>query len=132
MRKQAQLWFRQAEADLKAANDSFADRNYEWSCFQAQQSAEKALKAYLYNLGYTSLTTHSIKLLINEAQKKEKRFLKLDTPARILDSYYIPTRYPNGLDADTAPVDYYDKKDAKQCLNYATLILTTVKQLLKK
>lgn len=36
-------WFRQAEADLQHARNSFADGDYEWSCFAAHQAAEKAL-----------------------------------------------------------------------------------------
>ncbi len=131
MRKEAMRWLRQAEADLKAARDSERDENYEWCCFQSQQSAEKALKAYMYNLGYTSLTTHSIKLLVKESAKKNGEFAQLDDAARILDSYYIPTRYPNGLDGNIAPVDYYDKKDAEQCLNLAALILNKVKIFIK-
>lgn len=42
MRKITIKWLKQAEADLKAAKDSLEDRNYEWSCFQSQQSGEKA------------------------------------------------------------------------------------------
>lgn len=131
MRKEARRWLRQAEADLKAAKDSLKDRNYEWSCFQSQQSAEKVLKAFLYNLGYTSLTTHSVKILLKESAKKRYVFSDLGEAARALDTYYIPTRYPNGLDKDIAPVDYYDEEDARRCLNYATLILNVVKKYIK-
>jgi len=38
-------WMVQAEADLGAAKDSYDSKHYNWSCFQAQQSAEKALRA---------------------------------------------------------------------------------------
>jgi hypothetical protein len=44
MNKEAERWLRRAEADLKAAGDSLKDKNFEWCCFQSQQSAEKALK----------------------------------------------------------------------------------------
>ena len=64
MRKIAQKWLKQAEADLKAAQDSLDNGHYEWSCFQSQQSGEKALKAFLYDKGYTSVITHSLKELI--------------------------------------------------------------------
>jgi len=131
MRKEAKRWLRQAEADLKAAKDSLKDSNFEWSCFQAQQSAEKSLKAYLYNLGHTSIMTHSIRILIKECGKKQKDFLKLKEAARTLDTYYIPTRYPNGLDEDIAPVDYYEKEDAEKCLSFATSVLKSVKEYLK-
>ncbi len=132
MRKEAKQWFRQSEADLKAAKISFENKIYEWSCFQAQQSGEKALKSYLYNLGYTSLIIHSLRLLVKECIKTENSFRKLDESARILDTYYIPTRYPNGFGTNVAPVDYYDEEDAKKCLKYAILILTTVKKFINK
>jgi len=121
-------WLRQAEADLKAARDSFADRNFEWSCFQAQQSAEKALKAYLYRRGYTSVITHSLKELIRECTRLEAGFAQTAQAGRTLDMFYIPTRYPNGLAGELAPTEFYEEEDAKQCLNYAALILETVKK----
>jgi len=65
---------KQAEADFKAARDSFEDGNYEWSCFQAPQSSEKALKAYLYEKGYTSIATHSHKELSAECAKLSQLF----------------------------------------------------------
>jgi len=40
-------WLAQAKRDLKAARDSLSSGNYEWTAFQAQQAAEKALKALL-------------------------------------------------------------------------------------
>ena len=128
MNKESNRWFRQAEADLKAATDSLRDSNHEWSCFQSQQAGEKFLKAYLYNKGYTSILTHSIKKLVGECQKRDEKFVELEEAGRILDAYYIPTRYPNGLDDEMAPVDYYDKKDAEKCLNYAISISKIVKK----
>lgn len=44
-------WLRQAESDLNAAKNSMNSKNYDWSCFQSQQAAEKCLKAFLYNRG---------------------------------------------------------------------------------
>ena len=38
-------WFKKAEHDLKAVQGSIKTENYDWACFQAQQAAEKALKA---------------------------------------------------------------------------------------
>ncbi len=37
---------------------------------------------------------------------------------KILDRYYIPTRYPNGFE-EGAPMDYYTKKDAQEAIEYA-------------
>ncbi|NTW21878.1 MAG: HEPN domain-containing protein, partial [Nostocales cyanobacterium W4_Combined_metabat2_030] len=38
-------WLRQAKRDLDHARLALSGGNYEWACFAAQQSAEKAVKA---------------------------------------------------------------------------------------
>jgi HEPN domain-containing protein len=38
--------------------------------------------------------------------------------AKILDKHYIPTRYPNGLDAG-APADAYTRTEAEGAIGYA-------------
>jgi HEPN domain-containing protein len=43
-------WFRQAEADLRHARNAQVDGDSEWSCFAAQQAAEKALDAVFLKL----------------------------------------------------------------------------------
>lgn len=122
----------QAEADLKAAKDSLNDGNYEWSCFQSQQSGEKALKACLYEKGYTSIITHSLKELLRECSKLDATFNTLSKDARTLDMFYIPTRYPNGLGGDLAPTEFYEKEDAEKCISSAESILNTSKTFLMK
>ncbi len=132
MRKITIKWLKQAEADLKAAKDSLEDGNYEWSCFQSQQSGEKALKSCLYEKGYTSIITHSLKELLKECSKVDMSFNVLSKDARTLDMFYIPTRYPNGLGGDLAPTEFYEREDAEKCISSAELILNTVKNLLTK
>jgi len=132
MRKIAIKWLKQAEADLKAARDSLSDGNHEWSCFQSQQSGEKALKAYLYEKGYTSIVTHSLKELLKECSKLDASFNTLSTDARNLDMYYIPTRYPNGLAGDLAPTEFYEREDAEKCIKSAESILNIAKTFLEK
>lgn len=132
MRKIASKWLKQSEADIKAAKDSLEDHNYEWSCFQAQQCGEKALKAFLYEKGYTSIMTHLLKELVRECSKLHESFNAVMSDARTLDMFYIPTRYPNGLGGDLAPTEFYEKEDAEKCINSAQLILKTVKNLLIK
>ncbi len=131
MRKVTIKWLKQAEADLKAAKDSLKDSNYEWSCFQAQQSGEKALKSYLYEKGYTSIVTHSLKELLRECSRLEPSFNRFSKDARTLDMFYIPTRYPNGLGGNLAPTEFYEREDAEKCISSAELILNTAKNLLK-
>jgi HEPN domain-containing protein len=131
MRKIAAKWLKQAEADLEAAGGSLKGKHYEWSCFQCQQSGEKALKAFLYEKGYTSIVTHSLKELARECSRLDESFKTVATDARTLDMFYIPTRYPNGLGGDLAPVDFYEKEDAERCIRSAESILSAVKTSLK-
>jgi len=120
-------WLKQAEADLVAAGNSMVSRDYDWSCFQAQQAGEKALKAFLYENGYTSIITHSLKELVMECEKIDPIFSTLKSDAKTLDAYYISTRYPYGLGGDLPPSEYFKEDDAEKCINCATSILDTVK-----
>ena len=126
--RETKKWFTQAEEDLKAAKDSLKSGHYNWACFQAQQSAEKTLKFFLYSHGYTSIITHSIKELVRECKKIEKGFSEVESYARHLDMFYIPTRYPNGLAGELAPAEFYEMEDAEQCISYAELISESVKR----
>lgn len=122
----AKTWYDQARADLAAAVDSAAAGHHEWACFQAQQAGEKALKAFLYARGRTSIVTHSLRRLAREAAAFDAACGDLDEAARLLDQHYIPTRYPNGLDIETSPAAYYQEGDAEQCLRSARSILARV------
>jgi HEPN domain-containing protein len=130
--RETRKWRTQAEEDLRAAKDSLKSGHYNWACFQAQQSAEKTLKFFLYSQGYTSIITHSIKELVRECKKIEKGFSEVESYARHLDMFYIPTRYPDGLAGELAPAEFYEMEDAERCISYAELILESVKRSSKK
>jgi HEPN domain-containing protein len=122
----ARTWLEQAQADLRAAELSASGGAYEWACFQAQQAGEKALKAFLYAHGLTSIVTHSLRRLVRECEALEAPFAQLAEAGRLLDQHYIPTRYPNALDAEVPPARYYEKGDAEACLRSARSILERV------
>lgn len=123
----ARTWFDEAEADLRAAEVSLAERIFNWACFQAQQAGEKALKAFLYGRGRTSIVTHSLRRLLRECEREDPALQELEDAARLLDQHYIPTRYPNGLDVELGPSRYYERKDAESCLQCARSILERVR-----
>ena len=125
-----QRWLRQAEKDLESARDSSKAGHYEWACFQSQQAAEKALKAFLYSKGLRAVLTHSIRELVLDCSKYESSYRDLLSQAKVLDTYYIATRYPNGLVGNAIPAQYYSEEDASQCTDYAGLILKTVKKFM--
>lgn len=128
--KYARIWFKQAEYDLEAALVSKENGSYEWACFQAQQSAEKALKAFLFLNRKRNVILHSIRKLIEECGAINKEFFKLKK-AKVLDQYYFPTRYPNGL-PDDVPHEFYMLEDANLCVKYAQKIIQLVGPILEK
>lgn len=115
-------WFRQAEADLRHAHHSLELGDFEWSCFAAHQAAEKALKSVFLKSGMDAWG-HTITILIGNLPKT------VDAPtetlvnfARMLDKYYIPTRYPNGFESG-APTDFYTAEEARNAIRQAEAIL---------
>lgn len=130
MREDAERWLRQAEADLRMAVVSTNSEGYEWACFQAQQAAEKALKAFLYDKGYTSVMTHSLTELVAECEKVGVSFQEVASEVHFLDQFYVPTRYPNSLAGHLTPSEFYQRSDAEQCVSSSESILRAVKRSL--
>lgn len=54
------------------------------------------------------------------------RMEELIEEGAVLDRYYIPTRYPNGL-PDLMPGQYYFQKDALLCIESAQRLINLVK-----
>jgi HEPN domain-containing protein len=115
-------WFRQAEADLQHAHNSLKNEDFEWSCFATHQAAEKALKAVFLKLGMDAWGHTLTALIGNLPDAVEQPTETLVDYARILDKYYIPTRYPNGFDSG-APTDYYTAGEARSAIQQAEAIL---------
>lgn len=118
-------WFEQAKDDLEAARASRTAGHCEWACFQAQQAAEKALKAYLLLQGKRQFLSHSIQELLREARQIDPQ-LEAVSKARRLDEYYIPTRYPNGLPGSIRPHEFYDEEEASECLRLAESVVNAI------
>jgi HEPN domain-containing protein len=114
-------WLRQAEADLEHAALSAREGDYEWSCFAAQQAAEKALKAvYLFHHG--DPWGHALLALLQNLPGEISVDPALLDAARVLDKNYIQSRYPNGF-ALGAPMDYFTERDAREAIGHAESIL---------
>jgi HEPN domain-containing protein len=124
-------WMEQALADLAAAEDSLKTRHFEWACFQSQQTAEKALRAFLYSRGRTSIISHSLVDLVRAAERLDASFSPLLADAKHLDAFYIATRYPNGLMSADPPARYFDQQDATRCIQSARSILTACQRFVQ-
>src|SRR5688572_21167415 len=87
-------WFRQATRDLEQAEDSRKAGRHEWACFACHQAAEKAVKALHLHLGQEAWG-HVVAKLLRELPQAVAVPNDLVERGRVLDTFYIPSRYPN-------------------------------------
>ena len=111
--------------DLKDAKYSFEGKRFHLACFLSQQAAEKALKAFLYAKREENVFGHSVAELCTKVIMHNEKFRKIKK-ASVLDKYYIPTRYPDGL-----PYEMFDKEDAMKAISLASEVIKIVKKDLK-
>lgn len=123
-------WFKQAVRDLESAKTQAKDGFFEWSCFIAQQAAEKAVKAVYQKLG-AEAWGHSVSDLLRGLSKKIRGSAGLIESAKALDKFYIPARYPNGW-ASGIPSEYLGRKDAQDAIRNSKRILRFCKDFLAK
>jgi HEPN domain-containing protein len=130
--KEARRWMSQAQSDVGAAMDSAKASRFEWACFQAQQAAEKAMKACWFHLDLDPWG-HSVARLVDDlpADVVAARFAAAREPARHLDKLYIPTRYPNGL-PEMTPAEAYTAKEAADAIASAEAILDLARQFMER
>jgi len=122
-------WFEQAERDLDAARIIYKQGLWWIVCFQAQQAAEKAVKAFLYSSGERLVVGHSVAELLKSASRLNPAFESLVMSGSFLDRFYIPTRYPNGLPGGI-PADTYSEADASEAIEKANAIIDAVRTAL--
>lgn len=118
-------WLEQAQADLEIARWNEQGNFHSAACFWAQQTAERALKAFLYFHGKRRVTGHSVAELMDACAQLDKDFNSLADDAMTLDRYYIPTRYPNGLPGGV-PAKTYKTDEAKAALQMADTVVSLV------
>ena len=130
-RKEADRWLSTAHDDLDTAKILKDNKKYAHACFHAQQAGEKAVKAVWYFLD-ADPWGHSIKKLIDDLVRTDKQIYNslksLEKTGMILDRFYIPTRYPNGL-PDITPDMAFAEEDAITCIDFAQLILDKIKDI---
>lgn len=123
-------WLDEAEGDLEHAQNDLQGGFYNWACFSAQQSAEKALKAVFQRMG-AEAWGHSVADLLKELSLKHKVPEGLLDGALELDKAYIPTRYPNAHPSGS-PRTRYTKEEARRLIDYAERIVKFCSNLLSK
>lgn len=119
---EAERWISQAEEDLEAALVLLEGGKYAQACFYSQQAAEKAVKGVAWRNGL-DLWGHSLLKLSDGLRENKVDVEGLETKdLRLLDKFYIPTRYPNGL-PEIIPQEGYDEEQAQRGIDAATRII---------
>jgi len=107
-------WVEKAEGDYATAGRELRARrrpNYDATCFHAQQTAEKYLKAFLHEHGVNFPKTHSLIELLELCLPLDASFELRRDLLILIDRYAVQYRYP-GESADRA--------EARQAFHAAT------------
>lgn len=123
MPNRAKDWFAQAERDLEQAVDSQRQERHEWSCFAAQQAAEKAVKALHLSFGQEAWG-HVIARLLRELPVALPD--DLEDKAKVLDNFYVSTRYANSH-PEGPPFVHFGPLQSRMAVEHAGEILAFVR-----
>ena len=119
MVNRASDWLAQAERDLRHAEGSRKAEEHEWACFAAHQAAEKAVKALHLARGQEAWG-HVVSRLLEELPETPPA--ELVEAGRLLDTFYIPSRYPSSH-PEGAPFEHYGRLQSEEAISYAGQIL---------
>lgn len=114
-------WLLQAQGDLAHAHLDLEHAYYDWACFSAQQSAEKAVKALLNARG-ADAWGHSVADLLEKAGEVLPVTPGLIDAGLELDKAYISSRYPDALPSG-APRTRYTRGEAERMVGHAEVIV---------
>ncbi len=92
-----QQWLDRAIEDLAVARLVLREDHITHVCFLSQQCIEKALKAYLIAKTNDYPRSHGLVTLLDLCVFREPNFDQFHSDCAIIDQYYIPTRYPDGI-----------------------------------
>ena len=127
--EEGRRWLAQAREDLRWAKHLAREGGYHLACFLAQQIVEKAVKAFLYAQGEELVLGRAIGRLCEDAARYRPEFAERGRRWRVLDGYYLPTRYPNSLPGGI-PAEVYNEHVAQEAVALAEEAVTWVDQLL--
>jgi len=102
MANRARDWLRQTDEESLWMNDARQAERWAHVCLLAEQVAEKSLKAIAMFRGADQIKSHSVKEIAAALDINGS----LETKAKILDQYYITTRYPDAFYSES-PFEYF-------------------------
>lgn len=103
-KESAAAWLRFSEMDLKSAEylKAMVPKPIEIICYHCQQSAEKALKAFLVLHEINVMKTHDLRFLCNECAKICEDFSAIGENCSRLTIYGVQSRYPFAMEIEEA------------------------------
>jgi HEPN domain-containing protein len=128
--READRWWRQALADFSFVPAARRAARYDTCCFLAQQTARKALKAYLFHEGEERIFVHSITNLCAMAAQHAADFTELKERVKPLDVYYAKGHYSH-VRGYVVPAEGYTERDAEQAIDLAEAVVALAWRLME-
>lgn len=127
MKDETKNWLEYANENLLSAQ-LLAGRLFNPCLQNVQQAVEKVLKALLVESDIKFLKTHSITELVGLLVKNGKSINITQDDCELLDSIYLPSKYPlGGVLPDFEP----DEKTCQKCLEIAERVFNSVEKHLE-
>ncbi len=122
----AREWLRKADEDAGFASSCLADESEYFGhiCFHFQQAAEKYLKTFVLANNLPFRKIHNLLVLLDTCCAVSPQLEPLREPCRILNRYYVDTRYPVHWPT------HFTKLDAEQAQHAAQTIGQQITQIL--
>jgi HEPN domain-containing protein len=114
-------WIEQAKRTINSAEHSAQGGYFEDAAFLSHHAAMLGAIELLTRKGIVS-TGQSVYYLLKQIDNVKQDLLH---KARLLDTYYTPSRYPYCFEKGS-PKDYFDEEIAKEAINCAKAILEYV------
>ncbi len=118
-------WLEQAKRTISSAEHSLKGGFYEDASYLSHQAAVLAVIGLLIRLGEVE-TGSSVYYMLKKVKGSTQEVLH---NARVLDTYYLPSRYPYCFEKGT-PKDYFDEETAKEAIESAKSVLEFVEKQL--
>ena len=123
----ARRWLAQAQHNLSMSEVLLESGFRAGACFHAEQTAQLALKSFLFARGRRNITIHSVQELAKQCAGEDEGFSPFVDHGTFLDRYYLSTRYPDALPEPAIPFESFTEQETRQAVGYATEIVELVR-----
>ena len=111
---------------MEMAVAALAEGRHDWACFAAHQAAEKAVKS-LHLAHGQEVWGHGIERMLRDLPGEVPQ--DLADRAKVLDTFYVPTRHPDSHPEGTA-FEHYGRLQSEEAVEHAGAILAFVRHAL--